>query len=274
MGIRALLDRDDSEREYSWLDWSHPVDISADGKAILFDESGEETSVPRAYVRRAGGAVPVRIGDGQPIAFAPDGRSALVLSPATPFQILRLPLGTGDSAALTNDRLNHIWASPLPGDQGLVFSAAEPGHGIRLWVQRPGDGNPKPITPEGVSANPIVPSPDGRSVLALDKDRRYVLFPVDGSEPRPVAGFEPDDTPIRWNAAGTALYVFQRGRLPTRVVSIDAATGTRTLVREIMATHPAGVLGVPVFKMTADGRFYAYAYARHLDVLYVVEGLE
>jgi hypothetical protein len=46
------------ERDNSWLDWSLPVDLNADGKTVVFDEDGEQSgflsvSGSRAKIRRA-----------------------------------------------------------------------------------------------------------------------------------------------------------------------------------------------------------------------------
>src|SRR5207248_6895504 len=37
IGVRTA---DTNERELSWLDYSYPADLSADGKTLLFDEEG------------------------------------------------------------------------------------------------------------------------------------------------------------------------------------------------------------------------------------------
>jgi len=57
-------------------------------------------------------------------------------------------------------------------------------------------------------------------------------------------------------------------------VRLDLQSGSRTLWRELMPDDPAGIAGVYSLALTPDGRSYAYTYARYLDSLYLVTGLE
>ena len=38
--LMGLVGTESKERELSWLDYSYPADLSADGKTLLFDEEG------------------------------------------------------------------------------------------------------------------------------------------------------------------------------------------------------------------------------------------
>jgi hypothetical protein len=105
-------------------------------------------------------------------------------------------------------------------------------------------------------------------------DAPLVLVSTQGAPTRVVKGLEPGDLPMRWNGDGTAIYVFNRDGLPTRIHRIDLATGRRTLVREIMPANPGGMAGILSFAMTPDASALAYNYVRKLSDLYLIEGLK
>ena len=55
-GIIGLAPGDAKERDLSWLDWSVPGDLSADGRTVLFAETGEGGGPKYAvYLRKTDG---------------------------------------------------------------------------------------------------------------------------------------------------------------------------------------------------------------------------
>ena len=102
----------------------------------------------------------------------------------------------------------------------------------------------------------------------------HVLVSTQGAPSREVKGMEIGEVPMRWNADGTAIYVFNRDGFPTRIQRIEMATGKRTLVREIMPANPGGLPGIRSFAMTPDAQHLAYNYVRKLSDLYLIEGLK
>jgi Protein kinase domain len=62
-----------------------------------------------------------------------------------------------------------------------------------------------------------------------------------------------------------------RGR--ARALRLELATGERTLWREFSPADSAGVVGTIDPTLTPDGSAWAYSILRHLNDLYVVEGL-
>ncbi len=77
----------------------------------------------------------------------------------------------------------------------------------------------------------------------------------------------------QWSADGRFLYVSVRYARPGRVVRIDLATGERVPWREFRPEDPAGIVGPIDPTLTPDGSVWAYSVLRHLNDLYVVEGL-
>ena len=65
------------ERDLSWLDWSRPAGLSADGRFVLIYESGAGGGPGySAYLRGTDGSPAVRLGEGQSLGLSPDGKWA------------------------------------------------------------------------------------------------------------------------------------------------------------------------------------------------------
>src|SRR5438309_5401754 len=109
-GGRALISRDamragaiglapgeTKERDLSWQDWTVPIDVSEDGKLILFIEAGEAGGGEYAvFSRDTTGTSAVRLGQGSANALSPDGKWVEVLhQTSTPLVFVLLPSGVG-----------------------------------------------------------------------------------------------------------------------------------------------------------------------------------
>jgi tRNA A-37 threonylcarbamoyl transferase component Bud32/Tol biopolymer transport system component len=278
VGILGMLQGDTRERDMSFLDYSFAADLSADARLLLFDEEGEAGGANyTVYLRKSDHSPVVRLGEGNALALSPDGKWALSILPLPNSPIRLLPTGTGDHKEL-----------PLPGlsaEQGatwfadskrILFAASETGHGVRLYVQDVDGGKPRPVTPEGIStALPgFAVSADGKLVAAIGSERKGLLFPVDGGEPRPIAGLLPGEYPLRFSPDGRALFVWKRGDLPARITRIELESGRRDVFKDLLPADPAGVERISNVLVTPDGKGYAYCYARLLSDLFVVTGLK
>ena len=270
------------EHDLSWLDYSYCADISADGKSILFDEEGEGAVLSRGtgewtyavYLRGTDGSPGVRLGEGTAVALSPDQKWVIAQPPGSPAQFSLLPTKAGESHALTHDDINHIWARWLPDGKRLVFSGNEPGKGVRLYVQEAGGGNPRPISPEGMSAMAFAVSGDGQFVAAIGPDQQGYLYSVAGETARVIRGFPLGDEPIAWNRDGRALYTYRPGELPAKIYRFDLSSGQRTVWKELTPVDPAGIETIGPILITPDGKTYVYGYHRTLSDLYLVEGLK
>ncbi|MGH9389461.1 MAG: protein kinase domain-containing protein, partial [Vicinamibacteria bacterium] len=229
------------ERGLSWLDWSFPVSLSEDGSLLLFDEQGEGTGGSNVvYLRKTDGSPAVRLGDGRGLALSPDGQWVLAYSGQS---LVMLPIGAGMPREFPATGMTHHGAAWLPDGERMVLVANEPDRGTRLYLQGVSGGEPRPFTPEGVSfffsANPV--SPDGKHVVARGPDRKLLLFPIEGGEPRSVGGVALDEQVIRWTADGRGLYVHLPSEIPTRIEVVNVATGRRVLWKVLAPPDPAGV---------------------------------
>jgi Tol biopolymer transport system component/predicted Ser/Thr protein kinase len=281
--LMALSQGATKERDLSWLDYSYPADLSADGKTVLFDEEGVGGGVQygnakeltyEVYIRDTDGSPAIRLGEGGANALSPDRKSVIVQTPGAPEQLRLLPTGAGETQQLTSDSINHQWARWFPDGKRFVFSGNEPGHGVRLYAQDVSGGKPKAISPEGVDATAFAISPDGQLVVGIGPDQKGYFYPAAGGEPQIVNGMEPGDLPINWNQDGRSIYLYRTGEVPAKVYQFEIAKGKKTLWKQIVPVDPTGVSTIGPILVTPDGKTYVYGFHRTLGDLYLVEGLK
>jgi len=271
------------EKDLSWLDYSYPADLSADGKTVLFDEEGVgggqqygkgQELTYAIYVRHTDGSPAVRLGEGAAIALSPDQKWVIAQTPELPAQFRLLPTGVGEAQSLTSDAINHVWARWFPDGKRFLFSGNEPGHGVRLYVQELFGGKPKPITPEGVDGTTFVISPDGQRVAGMGSDGKGYVYPTAGGEPRAISGLQLGEQPIGWGPEGNSLYVYRPGEIPANVYRLELATGKKVPWKQLLPLDPAGVATIGPILIASDGKSYVYGFNRTLADLYLVEGLK
>jgi eukaryotic-like serine/threonine-protein kinase len=270
--IVGLAAGEKTERELTWLNWSFPIGLTPDGRTVLFGEQGVEPQ--GVYLRKLDGTPAVRIGEGNVFALSPDGRWALVGSETDKGQLTLLPTGPGEPTLLPKTALNIQSAAWFPDGRRVLLSGNEAGRGSRLFVADIPAGQPRPITPEGVSFIFSSVSPDGKSVIATGPDRRIAVYPTEPGEPRPVPGLETVDIPLGWSKDGRSFFVYRPSPPPLRIELVDAQTGRRTLWKEIRPPDPSGVEQVGPIVISPDEASYVYSYRRALEELYLATGLK
>jgi serine/threonine protein kinase/Tol biopolymer transport system component len=281
--VMARYRDETKERDLSWLDYSYPADISADGKTVLFDEEGVGGGVQygnsqeltyAVYIRNTDGSPAIRLGEGSADALSPDQKWVIVQTPGSPAQLRMLPTGAGEAKTLTEDSINHQWSRWFPDGKRIVFAGNEAGHGVQLYTQDISGGKPKAISPEGVDAAEFAISPDSQLVVGIGPDQKGYFYPAAGGDPRIVNGMEPGDIPITWGQDGHSIYLYRTGEVPAKVYRLDIATGKRAVWKEIAPIDTAGVSTIGPIMMTPDGKTYAYGLHRTLGDLYLVESLK
>ena len=274
---------DAKQHDLSWLDYTYPADISADGKTLLFDEEGGGGSLDYSksgglsyavYVRKTDGSPAVLLGEGGAVSLSPDGKSVVAQSQATPSQLKLLTTGAGEGKPLTSDNINHAWAHWFPDGKRLLFSGNEPGKGVKLYVLDVASGKSQTISPEGVNGTAFLISPDSQWVAGIGPDEKGYLYPTAGGEPRLIPGFNVGEQPITFSSDSRSLYVYQPGELPARIDRLDLQTGKRALWKELIPSDPAGVETIGPILITPDAKTCIFGYHRMLADLYLVEGLK
>jgi len=273
-GMIGLAPGDTKEADLSWLDWSVPGDLSADGRTVLFGETGEGGGPKYAvYLRKTDGSPAIRLSEGIGVALSPDGKWALSRPNITPSPLVLMPTGVGESRPLTHDSINHLWARWLPDGKRIVFSGNEAGHGFRLYMETPGEGKPVAISPEGVNPSVVI-SPKGDFAASVGPDHKIYRYPIGGGEPVPVSGAEPGEAPTGWSADGRSIYVFRFGLIPAKVYELELSTGKRKLWKELVPADAAGIDTIRQITIAPNANTYVYGYIRTLSDLYAVDGLK
>jgi hypothetical protein len=157
-----------------------------------------------------------------------------------------------------------------------VFAGSESGHGVRCYVLDLEGGEPRPITPEGITLfQPgAAVSPDGNFVIGTNFRDKVSLYPVAGGEPRRVPGVTGQDVAICWTRDGSCLFVYRMEEFPERIRRLDLSTGHEELFKEVVPADRAGVRAISHICMTPDAKSYIYYQYRVLSNLYLVEGLK
>jgi len=271
---------ENAERDLGWHDNSIASDLSPDGTAVALSVQGESSGSGYAvYLRKTDGSPAIRLGDGLPGHFSPDGKWVLTtypfgIRPTSAQQLLLLPTGAGQPVTLTNDSLSHGSATLLLDGKRLLFEGSEAGHALRTWIQDLPVGKPLPITPEGTVGERV--SPDGKLVAAVDLQRRFWLYKTDGGgQPRGLSGIEPGEEAIGWSTDGRDLFVANDGIIPATVHRIEVSTGRRQLVYNLAPSDDAGLWGnIGPILLTPDGKSYVYSDYKILSDLYVASGMK
>jgi hypothetical protein len=230
------------------------------------------------YLRKTDGSEAVRLGQGRALALSPDGKWALAVQETSPPQLVLLPTGPGELRALPNHGIKeYYYASWFPDGRQILFTAKELGSDLRSYVQDTESGEARPLTDEGIVALRV--SPDGNRLFTFNNfDGRYYVYRLDGIDPTPIRGLEPDEEPIQWSADGRAVYVRGIGDFACKLYRLELATGRRKLWKEIAPDDPVGNIGLEAkpggILITPDGESYVYTYWTLLHELNLLDGLK
>ena len=278
-GIIAAGADGTTERDLSWLDFSTVADLSSDGRTLLFYEWGEGVAgTPAIFIRRTDGSDAIQLGEGKPLALSPDARWVAAIQ-ENPQRLVLLPAGTGEVKPLPRgDVAEYLdWAAWSPDGRRVFFAGRDSADVRRTYVQNVDGGAPRPATPDGFVG--ILLSPDGRSIVAVDRYGEYYLCSSEASaEPRPLDGYRDGDVPLQWSADGRFLFVREAGNLTLRIHTLDLSTGTRQFWKEMLPPDPAVLTDIGSdpgqVRVTRDGKSYAFTYWTFAGALYLAEGLK
>jgi Tol biopolymer transport system component len=270
LGVGAHLEGDKADRDLTWLNQSWTPRLSRDGTRILFGDGTAGKNYGVVW-RPTDGSPIVRLGEGTDLDWSPD--EAWVLAQIfSPPQLVLYPMGAGDPVRLNRGAIaEYQTALWFPDGKSVLIAGNEAGKRTRTFRQVVPDGEPKPILDEGVVPEAI--TPDGQTVLALDRDRQWRWYPLNGGASRLAAGMTAADraeSVVGWSADGKELFIRTGSDVPARIDRLDILTGRRALLAEV---GPADQTGLFVFLPTSvskDGRQYGYSYAKRLSTLFIV----
>jgi Tol biopolymer transport system component/tRNA A-37 threonylcarbamoyl transferase component Bud32 len=269
----------ETPRELGWLDWSLASDISADGKTVVFGESGEGAGQNYGiYIRKADGSPAIRLGDGTFGSISPDGKwvaaedNSVKAAPG----ITVLPVGAGEARNFPDAAVHGINISWFPDSKTLIFNRGEKNGNVRVYAQSIDGGDPKPLTPENESlaAQHGAVSPDGKSFVALRlEDRKMVLVPLNGGAPKDLPMIQPGEFLSHWSSDGQSIFISTRGSLQTggQITKVNLTSGKREVIKTVLPADRAGFQAFDGQFVSADGQTIVFSYTRVLSTLYILE---
>ena len=164
-----------------------------------------------------------------------------------------------------------------PDGKRILLAAAERQRGTRLYelaIKPDGIASPpRPISPEGVTRSWHAISPDGRLVLASHIDGNNRIYNTSDGSSFPAPGMAKGELPVRWCEDPRFVYIRSGTTYPVRIYKVELASGRRQLWKEIAAPDATGIRSITPFRMTPDGKWYAYSVETILDDLYLIDGL-
>ena len=263
------------ERDVSAMGWATYGALSADGRTILFGESGYATGGDYlVFFRRLDGSEAVEIGEGQAIGVTPDGKYAIAFLPRQPTKLRVLATragesGTLDVAPVSVDRALISW---MPGGKEFVFLGHEGLAPLRGYRVSFGGGPARPLTnlPGAHFWNCV--SPDGKfvletSTLANEPEQNVIVELATGKVRN--APLLQGDQPVQWDQDGLHAFVVQKSDVEATIFRVELNSGKREVWKLIRPADPAGILSLRSFFVTPPGSAYTYSASRSLSSLYV-----
>ena len=263
------------ERNVSALGYATYGALSADGKSIVFGESGKAAGHDyMVFFRRLDGTAAVEIGEGQAIGVTPDGKYAIAFLPSQPTKLRVLATragesGTLDVAPVSVDRALISW---MPGGKEFVFLGHEGDAPLRGYRVSFAGGPARPLTnlPGAHLWNRI--SPDGKFVLetstVANEPEQNVIVELATDKVRNAPLLQ-GDQPVQWDQDGAHAFVIQKSEVEATIFRVDLNSGKREVWKLIRLADPAGVLSLRSFFVTPSGNAYSYSATRALSSLYV-----
>ncbi len=259
----------------SWLDWSFPGRISVDGTRVLFTEQGEGGGAEYAsYIRSMDRGPAVRLGNGQAHDLHPDGTRILSSSVGDAGVLMIYPTGSGETTRVTVPDFAVGNAAFTGRGNEMVLVGRHRDASPQALLYDPSVGELKPITPQGIDVvsmfTPIL-NPTQREVAVAIPGEPFHAYPLDGGQPQPLPGIQPDHYIAGWSEDGRFIYLGVRETLPHSVLRYDRERGTVEPFLELMPSSPAGLIDIGPALVNPSGTAYLYSYRRGLSTLYLGE---
>ncbi|MFL6351598.1 MAG: winged helix-turn-helix domain-containing protein [Bryobacteraceae bacterium] len=258
-----------SEKDISWLDWSRAVAITRDGKAVLFDESGEGGGKRYSvYLYRVETHSAERLGEGRAMDLSDDGQWALTESASDPTKLTLISLTASQPQPISGHGLAYRWAKFFPGGKEVLFAGNYPKQPSKIYRQRLPDMNPILVKTGLELEDPIIDAA-GHTAVGCDPSGVIVLDLSTGNA-RSIK------TPQRvWPAAFIdAQTVLTRHQDSGSVVleRLNLTTGRMTPDRRYAPPELAGGSHFLHLYIAQDLKTFTYSRMQSLSDLFAVSG--
>ena len=260
-----------SPRELSWLANPKVVDLSPDGRVVIFFDTARTQKSSGAWMRPIEGGDAVRLSEWEPGQFSPDGRWIIGWTPSAQGinQLALFPLEAGSGRLLPTPGLDASDPS-FAGPNAILFVGTRPGE-RKVWrIQTDGTG----LIPVGAPDCELpMASPSGDSFLCQGESGRTIfVYPIGGGSGRSLYAGPAEGRfwYARWDRKGERIFAVTRDR---ELITLDASTG-KLLSRETLPL-PAfeGYADLITAAMTPDGSTQAYTVNLYASSLFLVSGL-
>ena len=268
--MTGMIDGNPKEQDLSWFDYTTAEGISADGRVVLFDETGEGGGEHHlVYIRRVNERSAIRVAQGYGMAISPDGNWVVTKSDRDQTNLVFVPVNPGQPRTISGRGLRYDCVRFFPDGKHLLAGGSLPGGRARFFVQALDGSPPQPISTSAYFLRPAI-SADGKWIAGVDGERRLIIVPAAGGEPRVLdTGFFL--TALRWSTSGKTLLA-QTDGVPAAVYQVDVETGKYKLWKKLAPLDLANVARVWPALVSEDEKTVVYSFTRNPSDLFVVSG--
>jgi len=259
-------------RDVSLFDRSRAVSMTADGKSILFDESGagggRKHSVYLYSVDKEKGE---RIGDGRAMDLSADGEWALTQKAGDATELWLARVRDGRAIPVETNGAAYNWARFIGGRNGqaIVAEITYPGQGERLIEQELPNGRQKTVATDLYLSDAIVDEA-GRTVAGTGLDSGLVLVDLASGTVRQLASTK-GLRPVTFEAKGR-LITSRCASHSIVLESFDLKNGASKPYGEVQLNESAGISKVIGIRLAQDGETFVYSVLESVSTLYLVSG--
>ena len=259
-------------RDLSWMGWTLVADLSPDRKNVLFYDGGTTEKASGIWIRPLEGGDAVRLGDGEPHAFSPDGRFVIATtrSLSSPPQLVLISSAAGAPRRLTFSGAGHSQPS-FAGSNTLLFVRSQ-GGASEVWRMETDGSGARSLGATGCDAPIARPSGTDFVCQGGEDKRALFIYPMEKGPGRKLVELREGGELIyaRWSATGDRIFAVTRDR---RLITVKASTGSVVSTEVLSLAGSAGYGAVLTAALSADGMVQAYSTMRSSSGLYIVGGL-
>ena len=258
-------------RDISWLDWSRAVGISADGKRVLFDETGQGGgSRYSVYLYDADKKSSDRLGDGRAIDLSSDGGWSITQSASEPQKLFLVSTKDRKAVQLPNPGLQYRWARFFPGQcQDILFAGGLPNHKEQIYRQHVPGGTPVPIS-GGVRIRGVVVDDAGEFAVGLAREAKLAVINLRDGSSRFLANAA-HVVPVAFASKDQILTRREDGNSVVLEL-LNLRSGQARFYRKLAASDSFGSAKTfPIF-VARDLKTFAYSRLETLSTLFLVFG--
>jgi hypothetical protein len=263
---------DGSQQDISWLDYSTPAAISADGNTILFDESGtgggREYSV---FVYTHGSQLPKRIGSGRPMDLSQDGQWALAQNASDPAKLSLISVATQSAEPIRGQGFVYDWSKFLPGSQEILALGHFPGKASGIYRQHIPDRRPVLVTSDVQMDDPAI-DPTGRFAAGVSDRCEVTILDLTNGNHRAIKSSSTTTYPV--------VLLNENQALTRRVVNktimlelLDLQISRSSPFRQVKLSDATGVSMIFPMRVARNLKSYVYSRLETYSDLFVVSGL-